>query len=445
MLSLEDGTSLSLEPFQRQMLAEFFGGATETLILIPKKNGKSTLLAALALHHLITTPDAECVIAAASRDQAEILFGQAAGFVRRSPGLQLRVRFTRRELRSLRDSGRVRVLASDVDTADGVIPTLALVDELHRHKSADLYGVFRDGLGPRNGRLITISTAGHDVYSPLGVMRQAAYDLPGLHRNGVYRRAVSADGAFVMLEWALGPDDDRDDMVLVKQANPASWQTEEALRRRRDSPSMTAWQWARFGCGVWTLGEECWLPDGAWAKCLESGVGIPPGARVVLGIDIGTRKDSSAVVRVWERDDGRVVVEADVFTPRGDGTALEIVGLEEAIREHAEVYEVVAVAYDKWQFERSAQEFSDRGLNMTPERLVPATQRLHEAIVTAKIAHAGDPVLAAHVNAGALKPHERGDRLVKGKSRRPIDALMALAIAFTEVGMPVPEVGVAFW
>jgi phage terminase large subunit-like protein len=58
----------------------------------------------------------------------------------------------KREIQSLSDEGVVKVLASDVDTADGVIPTLAIVDELHRHKSADLYGVFRDGLGPRSGR-----------------------------------------------------------------------------------------------------------------------------------------------------------------------------------------------------------------------------------------------------------------------------------------------------
>jgi phage terminase large subunit-like protein len=105
--------------------------------LLPKKNGKSTLLAALALFHLITTPDAECVVGAASRDQATILYDQAAGFVRRSPGLDERVHVKRgyREIQS-RATRRIRVLAADVDTADGVIPTLALVDELHRHKSA---------------------------------------------------------------------------------------------------------------------------------------------------------------------------------------------------------------------------------------------------------------------------------------------------------------------
>ena len=152
-LQLEDGRHMALEDFQREMLGNYFDGAIETLILIPKKNGKSTLLAALALYHLIVTPDAECVVGAASRDQATILYDQAAGFARRSAGLRARIDVKRgyREIRSRRDSGRIRVLAADVDTADGVIPTLALVDELHRHKSADLYGVFRDGLGPARG------------------------------------------------------------------------------------------------------------------------------------------------------------------------------------------------------------------------------------------------------------------------------------------------------
>ena len=54
-----------------------------------------------------------------------------------------------------RDGPRVRVLAADANTGDGVIPTLALVDELHRHPSGDLYGVFRDGLGPRDGQMVT--------------------------------------------------------------------------------------------------------------------------------------------------------------------------------------------------------------------------------------------------------------------------------------------------
>ena len=109
------------------MLQDYFSGAEETLILIPKKNGKTTLLAALGLFHLTVTEDAACYIGAASRDQASILFKQAAGFVRRCDWLQKYVDLKAgyREIRSRRDSGLLQVLAADANTADGVIPTLA--------------------------------------------------------------------------------------------------------------------------------------------------------------------------------------------------------------------------------------------------------------------------------------------------------------------------------
>jgi len=85
-LTVESGAPLEIHEFQRRMLADLFSGMRETLILIPKKNGKSTLLGALALYHVCTTPDAECVIAAASRDQASIMLRQAQGFRRCRPG-----------------------------------------------------------------------------------------------------------------------------------------------------------------------------------------------------------------------------------------------------------------------------------------------------------------------------------------------------------------------
>ena len=88
-----------------------------------------------------------------------------------------------------------------------------------------------------------------------------------------------------------------------------------------------------------------------------------------------------------------------------------------------------------WAFERQAQDFQDRGLKvveipMHPDRLAPYSLSLYEAVVEQRIVHNGDPALAAHVNAGAIKQHERGWRLVKGKSSKPIDALMALCISY---------------
>lgn len=335
---------MEIEEFQRQMLTDLFAGVRETVILIPKKNGKSTILGALALYHLISTPDAECVIAAASRDQAQIMLRQAQGFVRRSPSLQMRLKVKQREIVHLRHGGRIRVLASDKDTADGVIPTLALVDELHRHKSPDLYGVFLDGLGPRDGQIVTISTAGASHDSPLGHLRANAYALPGMVRDKAYRY-VRSDG-FAMHEWALEPDDDRTSIETVKLANPASWQTTEALRERYDSPSMTEAQWARFACGVWGIGAApAWEGESFEALAGEIPDGLarrpPPttGRMIGLGFDGARRRDGTGLVGV-DIETGDLFVLGYWQKPAGADDEWEV-------PEH-EVDEVVDYAFETW-------------------------------------------------------------------------------------------------
>src|SRR5204862_6370769 len=86
-LVVENGTPLVLYPAERVMLRAYFRGVRAPLVVVPKKNGKTTLLGALALFHLLSTANAACYIAAASRDQATILFEQAKGFVERSDWL----------------------------------------------------------------------------------------------------------------------------------------------------------------------------------------------------------------------------------------------------------------------------------------------------------------------------------------------------------------------
>jgi phage terminase large subunit-like protein len=151
VLTAEDGRPFLIEDFQRQFLADHFGGVRELVVIAPKKQGKTSLLAALSLYHVLSTPFADAIVVAASRDQAGNLLRQVVGFVARSPALAGRVKVKQREIVSETLGGRIRVLASDVDTTDGERPTLAVVDELHRHRSPDLYGVLRDGLGRARG------------------------------------------------------------------------------------------------------------------------------------------------------------------------------------------------------------------------------------------------------------------------------------------------------
>src|SRR5215213_36088 len=61
---------LELEPFQRRITSALQGAQPELVVLLPRGNGKTSLLACLALHSLLTTPDAEVYCAAASREQA---------------------------------------------------------------------------------------------------------------------------------------------------------------------------------------------------------------------------------------------------------------------------------------------------------------------------------------------------------------------------------------
>jgi phage terminase large subunit-like protein len=440
-LKVESGERFELEPFQRLMLEAHFSGCVEEVIIIPKKNGKTTLLAALALFHLENWPEAECVIGAHSRDQARILFRQASGLVRRS-GLDGRFDVKpgagTGEIRKsgLRDGPRLRVMAADANTGDGVIPTLALVDELHRHPSGDLYGVFRDGLGPRDGRMVTISTAGFRVDSPLGLLRGKAHLMPSFRRDEETKHnyAESEDGAFVFHEWCLGPGDDPDDLDVVKAANPLSGQTITLLRQRHDSPSMTPWQWQRFACGVWTEGEEPWIDPRAWDVLHEPGLELGDDEPVWIGVDVGVRHDSTAIVLVAERDPGCVAVKATIMRPPLGGV-LPLEMVEQAIRELCEGRTVYGVVYDPWTFRRSAELLTADGLPMvefpqSPERMANASENLYRLIEAGQLAHDGDPVLRSHVVAGVTKETERGWRLQKDPKRsHPIDALIALSMA----------------
>jgi phage terminase large subunit-like protein len=437
LLLLEQGGPLTLENYQRRLLADYFDGVVETLVLIPKKNGKTTLLAALALWHLIRVADAECVIGAASRDQATILYEQAVGFVSRSPKLQERVVTKRgyREVRSKLDSGRIRVLAADVDTADGIIPTLALVDELHRHKSADLYGIFRDGLGPRGGQMITISTAGDRELSALGLMRQAARKLPGLTIEGRYRHVRTPDDAFAMHEWALDDTDDTDNLQLVKLVNPASWQTIEMLAQRHSSPSMLPWQWQRFACGIWTGSEAWWLKPEDWRDA-ESPFVLEPGDVVALGFDGSRYGDATGLVAcrlsdglvqplgLWESPQG--VREWEVPTSEVDAI----------VAEAFETYKVARAYFDPplWQSEIDswARDYGEEVVVRYPtnrSRFMAATERFRTDVREGLVPHTGDDDLTRHILAATVRETRGGYWLEKARGDH-IDLATAAVLAY---------------
>ena len=215
-----------------------------------------------------------------TRDQAGKLLQQLTGYIKRSPELREQLRITQRVVHCDRTDGKVAVIAADSDTLDGWGGTLALVDELGRHKSEENFGLLRDGLGPRDGRLVAFSTAGDDEDSALGRIRIRAHGIPGFGPAGdnPKHKIGRADG-FAFHEWSLGAGDDTDDLALVKMANPASWLDESELRARKESPSMQPWQWQRFTCGLWVAGEHSAISARTGSPARIQGARSPPMPR----------------------------------------------------------------------------------------------------------------------------------------------------------------------
>ncbi|HEX6020617.1 MAG TPA: terminase TerL endonuclease subunit [Solirubrobacter sp.] len=444
---------VTIEPFQRLILLEVFDGRRELLVLIPRGNGKTTLFALVALWHLLTHPAPRVYLAAASRDQADIAFEVARDLVREHPQLRKRVKAQHRKLVRVDGAGFMRVISSDAGRQHGLMPTLALVDELHAHKNGDLYVALKTAMGKpakgeteAKGQLVTISTAGHDEEEQLGTMRRDALEHGELESGGERLRIARIAGAnFCMLEWACTPEEDLTDPAIVKLANPASFVKVWFLEEQINSPGLHPVELATYHANVWRSGIDSWLPFGAWEQLTDTDwTGLPEGVEVFVGVDMGLKSDCGAVVVLYvrERDDEGYItdglVEAHIFDPadQADGV-LAFSTVEQAIRDIAAQWRVHSVSYDPWQFTRSAEMLGNEGLLMlehpqSDARMVPATRWLREAILAGRLKHSGDETLAAHVRSGSAVPTASGIRLKKdAKAKKRIDGLSGLLMALS--------------
>jgi phage terminase large subunit-like protein len=240
----------------------------------------------------------------------------------------------------------------------------------------------------------------------------------------------------------LDPTDDRDDLEMVVQANPAPWQTIEQLQKRR-TPSTKPWEWARFACGVWVAGEDAAIPDKEWRGCADPAAVIPGGSEgVFVGVDIGRRHDTTAVIAVWrpEPDEPARVEVISIIEPPQDGTATPEDDIWMAFEDAVEKWPQATFVFDPKLggdlfAERLEREFPSATVStfdQVPGPLALMAQQLSDAIASRKIVHPDDITLNRHVLAASAK--SIGEKWRFAKPRRkdmPIDGLIALAMAYT--------------
>ena len=416
-----------LEPFQREIVTECFSSRRETLVLIPRANGKSTLLAGLAVWELLKRPNAQIVVGAASREQASVLFDIAREMAAH-PEIAPLVEITRREIRTA--SGWLKVIAADGPRQHGLIVDLAIVDELHAHRHDELYIALRTALQKRPGaRMVTISTAGARVDTPLGTLRERALKLPKVERDGPLTRAEGKNLA--MLEWALPEGGDSDSVEAALTCNPASWLTAEGLTEQRDAVHTLAWQ--RYHLNVWTGGEAPWILADEWDANSGEPVLTGPGFRVI-GIDAAVSSDTAALALV-RRDPGDIYHAIWRVWEPTKRDKVPLADVEAVTREWAKGHDVDAIVYDPRFFEHAAQNLEDEGLPVkewTYKRNAAAAGTLHEIVSHGRLRHGGADLPRRHALAAEIRDREFGQVISKTKSREHIDCLMALAYAVDE-------------
>jgi phage terminase large subunit-like protein len=457
-LLLDNDQPWQLERFQRDFVRDLFKFQVCWAVW-PEGNTKTTTLAGVALYHIEFKPTAYVAVAASSRDQAEWIYRQAEGFIFRN-GLEDLTRSTAercrtphvfrclegyRRIRHDATGSRIQIFAADDRGGDGAIATLYLLDELHRHRDLALYRTWMGKIKKRQGKLAAISTAG-EVGSEFELERTNFRRGGRVVRRGAHVRVEHPNA--VLHEWALEEGADPDDLGAVVRCQPFSGITIDDLAEKRALPGMTPAHWARFTCNRPSRNDNSAIQEGEWHRAATS-ERIPAGQPVWLGLDLGWKYDTTAMVPLWIRDpEFRLFGPARILEPPRNGDQLDAHLVEAALHQiHAEnpVHTVVMDMTNGAQLSQWVEEtLGARVIDRTQVNSLACLDyaRFMEALREGWLRHAGDAGLTAHALNAVARVLPQGDtkferprdsRTVRDElaRRRVIDALVAAAMVHT--------------
>lgn len=425
------GSPMKLAPFQREWLrAVLSTGISSAVMAVPRGNGKSTLLAGLALWALFDPDDTgqpQVPVVATTVNQAiRSVYGVALEMVLKSEEIRTRALWhtgigTQKIFANT--GGEMFPISNDPDGLQGLDPSLAVCDEIGFMpiESWDSL-LLSSGKRPRS-LVIGIGTPGFDRQSALYHLRERVNEgvaLPGFH----------------FTEYAAGPDSELNDEATWYEANPALAEGYMNIEALRTAVALSPEAHFRiFRLGQWVDGVESWLGDDGrkvWLELVDPW-SPQPDLPVWVGIDVGLKRDSTAVAVAQRRPDGRLHLVWRMWVPTKD-EPVDVTEVMQHVRELDRRYKVQGVSYDPRFFDVPAKMLEDEGLRMVEvpqsiERMTPAIGSTFEAIKRAELSHNGDTVVTEQVLNAIPRFNDRGFTLAKGKSRGRIDAAVAMCLA----------------
>ena len=430
------GKPIRLARWQKELIEEVYAdGVNAAVASFPRGNGKSTLEAALAVEAAFAgngTGAPQVPIIATTVGQAmRSVYNTAASMVAHEPNLHERsIPFTgtgtsRIVIPSV--EGEMFPMANDEAGLQGLDPSLAIADEIG-FQPVSAWGALRQAGGKRARSLVLgMGTPGVDHDNALYAIRERL-------------QQGSPITGLVFREWAADEGCDAGDRDQWRKANPAlaaGFLRESALETDYEEWGGGA-RFRIFRLGQWVDGLESWLGEDGhriWGA-LEHPYALVPGAPTWVGVDAAITRDTTAVVALQVRDDGRAHARAQFWVPKRDEPT-DLNDVMDYVRQLATMYKVGGVAYDPRFLDWSARLLHDEGIPMVEvsqsvDRMTPVIGDLHRLIREGGLSHDRDPMLAQHVVNAVARPNERGFTLSKAKSGGHIDGVIALALAVAE-------------
>ena len=473
------GTKLSVRPRQRDFLAAIYaenadgGRPVRTAVLsVGRKNGKTQLIAGLALCHLCG-PEAEgrgeVYVAANDREQAGKCFAEMVAILDGHPELRARVNVIKHSKRMEVMTGEGRgsifaALSADASTKQGLSPNFVVYDELGTAPKRDLYDALDTAMGARDDPLMAV------------ISTQAASDQAVLSELIDYGRKVNAgelvDPSFHLTLYAADPADDPWSEDTWRKANPAlgDFRSIEDVRRQAgQAERMPAREQAfrnlilnmRVDAHVRFLTKAEWDANGGTFDPAELA-----GVECYGGLDLSAARDLTAFVLAFPRPDGRTVVLPQFFLPEGGieakaeedrvpyplwarqgfltltpGRTIDPGHVAQAVADAALSYDLRRLAYDRWRIGDLKRELATMGAEVPLEPfgqgcrdMAPAVDKLERHVAEGELAHAGNPILTFCASNAVIERDAAGNRkLAKHKSSGRIDGIVALAMALAVI------------
>ena len=460
-----------LEEWQKNLVSKLFGWKVKktglrkyrTLYLeVPRKNGKSTLIAGLSLYLLFADGEsgAEIVAGASERKQAGIIHQQAKEMILASPILSKHAEIFRDSV--IFKNSFYRVISADAGSKHGYNLHACIIDELHAQKTRELFDVLTTSTGARRQPLtILVTTAGYDKNSICGQMHDYSRKLLS---NKI------KDETFLPVIYSADKDDDWKDEKTWEKANPnldisvKRDYLKEMVNRAKNSPSFEN-TFKRLHLNTWTTNESFWIKQEVWDSCNLFPVDTKnlKGRKCWAGLDLSSSIDISALVLIFPDDDGERFevlpffwipkdnalersrkdgVDYDLWIREGlitatDGNVIDYKFIKKQIEDILTTYQLKNLAYDRWGATQLVIDLQDQGCPLEPfgqgfASMSNPSKSLETMLLSKKINHGGNKVLNGMIGntqttqdpAGNIKP----DKKKSGKGNK-IDGIVALIMA----------------